>query len=104
MAGDVYAAIDLELTGLKVGSAEIIEIGVVRCTPDRILERWDTLVRPYGEMPDLRIQRLTGITPEMLRGAPPFDQVTDRLRELLDGAIPIGHNIGFDLDHLGAAE
>ena len=103
MARDVYAAIDLELTGLKVGSAEIIEIGVVRCTPDRVLERWDTLVRPYGEMPDLRIQRLTGITPEMLRGAPPFDQVTDRLRELLDGAIPIGHNIGFDLDHLGAA-
>lgn len=103
MTAPVFAAIDLELTGLKVGSAEIIEIGVVRCTPDHVLERWETLVRPYGDMPDLRIQRLTGITPTMLRDAPPLDQVTDKLRELLDGAIPIGHNIRFDLDHLGAA-
>lgn len=103
MTVPVFAAIDLELTGLKVGSAEIIEIGVVRCTPDHVLERWQTLVRPYGDMPDLRIQRLTGITPEMLRTAPPLDQVADKLRELLDGAIPIGHNIRFDLDHLGAA-
>ncbi len=97
-----YVALDLELTGLKVGTAEIIEVGVVRCTPHEVLEEWTTLVRPYT-MPDLRIQRLTGIGAEMLRDAPPFEQVAERLRELLTGATPIGHNVRFDLDHLGAA-
>ena len=102
MVDSVYAAIDLELTGLKVGDAEIIEIGVVRCTPERVLERWNSLVRPYT-MPDLRIQRLTGISPEQLRDAPPLDDVSAKLRELLADATPIGHNVKFDLDHLGAA-
>lgn len=101
MSETVYAAIDLELTGLKVGSAEIIEVGVVRCTPERILERWSALARPYGELP-LRIERLTGITPEMLRDAPPFEALADELRALLEGAIPLGHNVKFDIDHLGA--
>lgn len=102
MGEAVYAAIDLELTGLKVGSAEIIEIGVVRCTPERVLERWNSLVRPYT-MPDLRIQRLTGISPDLLLDAPPLDEVSAKLRELLADATPIGHNVKFDLDHLGAA-
>lgn len=102
MGEAVYAAIDLELTGLKVGDAEIIEIGVVRCTPQRVLERWNSLVRPYS-MPDLRIQRLTGISPEQLRDAPRLDDVSAKLRELLADATPIGHNVKFDLDHLGVA-
>lgn len=102
MAAGEYVALDLELTGLKVGTAEIIEVGVVRCTPGEVLEEWTSLVRPYT-MPDLRIQRMTGIAPAMLRDAPPFEEVIERIRELLDGATPIGHNVRFDLDHLGAA-
>lgn len=102
MGESVYAAIDLELTGLKVGSAEIIEIGIVRCTPDEVLDTWSTLVRPYT-MPDLRIQRITGITPAALAEAPRFDEVEAELRERLMDAAPIGHNVKFDLEHLGAA-
>ena len=102
MTDPVFVALDLELTGLKVGSAEITEIGLVRCTPDEVLETWSTLVRPYT-MPDLRIQRLTGISPEMLLEAPTFDEVVGQLREFLSEAIPIGHNVKFDLEHLGAA-
>ena len=102
MTDPVFVALDLELTGLKVGSAEITEIGLVRCTPDEVLDTWSTLVRPYT-MPDLRIQRLTGISPEMLLEAPTFDEVVGQLREFLSEAIPIGHNVKFDLEHLGAA-
>ena len=102
MTDPVFVALDLELTGLKVGSAEITEIGLVRCTPDEVLDSWSTLVRPYT-MPDLRIQRLTGISPEMLLEAPTFDEVAGQLREFLSEAIPVGHNVRFDLEHLGAA-
>ena len=91
----IYAAIDLEMTGLKPGLDEIIEVGVVRCTPERVLERWSTLVQPL-ELPPLRVQRMTGITPEMLAEAPAWSEVEDKLRSLLDGCTLIGHNVGFD--------
>ena len=97
-----YAAIDLEMTGLKPGFDEIIEVGVVRCTPERVLDRWSTLVRPL-EMPPLRVQRMTGIAPSMLAGAPAWDEVEGRLREMIDGATLIGHNVPFDERFLEAA-
>ena len=98
----IYAAIDLEMTGLKPGFDEIIEVGVVRCTPERVLDRWSTLVRPL-EMPPLRVQRMTGIAPSMLAGAPAWDEVEGRLREMIDGATLIGHNVPFDERFLEAA-
>ncbi len=90
-----YAAIDLEMTGLKPGFDEIIEVGVVRCTPERVLERWSSLVRPL-EMPPLRVQRMTGITPSMLEDAPTWAEIEEQVRSLLDGATLIGHNVQFD--------
>ncbi len=95
MSERIYAAIDLEMTGLKPGLDEIIEVGVVRCTPERVIERWSTLVQPL-ESPRLRVQRITGITPDMLAEAPPWSEVEDKLRSLLDGCTLLGHNVGFD--------
>ena len=102
MSDRIYAAIDLEMTGLKPGFDEIIEVGVVRCTPERVLDRWSTLVRPL-EMPPLRVQRMTGIAPSMLADAPAWDEVEGRLREMIDGATLIGHNVPFDERFLEAA-
>ena len=95
MTEQIYAAIDLEMTGLKPGFDEIIEVGVVRCTPERVLERWSSLVRPL-EMPPLRVQRMTGITPSMLEDAPTWAEIEEQVRSLLDGATLIGHNVQFD--------
>lgn len=83
------------MTGLKPGFDEIIEVGIVRCTPDDVVDRWSTLVRPL-EMPPLRVQRITGITEQMLADAPSWDEVDGKIRELLDDATLIGHNVGFD--------
>ena len=101
MTEQTYAAIDLEMTGLKPGFDEIIEVGIVRCTPERVLERWSSLVRPL-EMPPLRVQRMTGITPSMLADAPVWSEVEAQVRALLDGATLIGHNVGFDEEFLEA--
>lgn len=102
MPDRTYAAIDLEMTGLKAGFDEIIEVGVVRCTPEQVLDRWSTLVRPL-EMPPLRVQRMTGITPSMLADAPEWHQVEARLLEMIEDATLIGHNIPFDERFLEAA-
>ena len=95
MTEEIYAAIDLEMTGLKAGFDEIIEVGIVRCTPERVLDRWSSLVRPL-EMPPLRVQRMTGITPEMLADAPAWAEIDEQVQNLLDGATLIGHNVQFD--------
>ena len=101
MTSQTYAAIDLEMTGLKPGFDEIIEVGIVRCTPEQVLERWSSLVRPL-ETPPLRVQRMTGITPAMLADAPTWAEIEERVRGLLDGATLIGHNVGFDEKFLEA--
>ena len=101
MTDPIYAAIDLEMTGLKAGFDEIIEVGIVRCTPDQVLERWSSLVRPL-EMPPLRVQRMTGITPEMLADAPAWADIEAQVRNQLDGATLIGHNVQFDQRFLEA--
>ena len=98
-AAGLYAAIDLETTGLSRDSDEIIEIGIVRCTPQEVVSRWQTLVRPKT-MPSLRVLRLTGIEQEKLEEAPEFADIEEELREQLAGATPIGHNVQFDLEFL----
>ena len=101
MSEQIYAAIDLETTGLKPGFDEIIEVGIVRCTPERTIERWSSLVRPL-EMPPLRVQRITGITPSMLEQAPTWSEIAEQVENLLDGATLIGHNVQFDERFLDA--
>ena len=98
-AEGLYAAIDLETTGLRLDSDEIIEVGIVRCTPHEVVSRWGKLVRPET-MPSLRVSRLTGITSAMLLEAPKFADIEEELREQLAGATPIGHNVRFDLEFL----
>ena len=95
----IYAAVDLETTGLNPQTDEIIEVGVVRCTPDQVLERWSTLVQPKT-MPSLRVQRLTGIKPDDLSDAPPFAEVEEEVRRRLSDAAWVGHNIPFDEEFL----
>ncbi len=95
----IYAALDLELTGLKPSRDEITEIGIVLCTPQRVIERWSSLVRPQ-RMPPLQVQRLTGITPQMLSDAPTFDEIRADVERRLEQAVWIGHNVGFDQEAL----
>ncbi len=88
-------AIDLETTGLNADSDAIIEIGAVKFSGYSVLDRMDTLVAPTAPLP-YRIQRLTGITPANLRGAPALHAVHARLRAFVGDAPLVGHNVAFD--------
>ena len=73
----------------------ITEIAAVRVEEGREVARWSTLVNPGVRIPAF-IQSLTGISNSMVADAPPFEQVADRLLELLDGAVLVAHNARFD--------
>ena len=90
-----FAITDIETTGSHASGNSIIEIGVVLYDGERVIEEFSTLIDPGVQLP-VFITGLTGITNDMLRGAPSFSQVADRLEELFDGAIFVAHNVNFD--------
>src|SRR5688572_33144603 len=78
------AFIDLETTGTTSTGDRITEIGIVRVEEGELVEEWSTLVNPERSIPE-EIQVLTGISNDMVRGAPTFAQVRREVLERLEG-------------------
>ena len=94
-----YVALDLETTGLNYDRDTILEIGAVKFQGEKVVDTLQTLINPYREVPKV-IQKLTGITPRHLEGAPSFASVAEELLAFI-GPLPIvGHNVFFDLSFL----
>ena len=90
-----FAVTDIETTGSHAAGNSIIEIGIVVYEGEAVVEEFSTLLDPGVRIP-VYISGLTGITTEMLTGAPTFDQIADRLEEIFEGAIFVAHNVNFD--------
>ena len=79
----VYVLLDLETTGATPTSDRITEIGLIRYENGIEIGRWNALINPETSISPF-IQRLTGITQEMVRNAPTFFEVRDTLLAWLD--------------------
>lgn len=93
------AFVDLETTGANPAHDRVIEIGIVKVTNGQIEYEWSTLVDPGEHIPAM-IQSFIGITDEMVRGAPTFNQVAEQVRDMLEGSLFIAHNARFDYGFL----
>lgn len=91
--------LDLETTGGKATHHRIIEIGLLVIEQGVVIERWQSFIDPETSLPPF-IQRLTGIAPSMLRGAPKFAQVAETLLGFLEGRTLVAHNARFDYGFL----
>lgn len=97
---NTFVVFDLETTGLvnvpTGGKMDAItEIGAVKIVGGEIRERFSTLVDPERKL-DEEIVRLTGITDEMLKGAPKIGEVIPDFYKFCDGCFLVGHNVQFD--------
>ncbi len=90
-----YVAFDLETTGLYAGRDRIIEIGAVRMKDGQEIDRFQTFVDP-GCMLEKRTTDLTGITDEMLSGAPSIEQVLPEFLAFVGNRVLVAHNADFD--------
>ncbi|SOY62437.1 DNA polymerase III, epsilon subunit + GIY-YIG endonuclease (modular protein) [Cupriavidus taiwanensis] len=90
--------VDLETTGADAQRDRITEIGVVEVGPDGIVE-WETLLDPGMSIPPF-IQRMTGISDDMVRGQPSFESLAESLAERLQGRLFVAHNARFDYGFL----
>ena len=92
-------AIDIETTGLDSQRDAIIEIAAVRFNGNRVEGEWSKLINPGRPIPG-DITQLTGITDDMLRGAPPINAVIQELVDFIGNEPVVGHNVRFDLGFL----
>ena len=99
---DEFVAFDLETTGLSARNDTIIEIGAVVMKNGQELDRFQTFVDP-GVSLQKSITDLTGITDDMLRGAPSIEQVLPEFVKFVGDRILVAHNADFDTGFIRAA-
>ena len=93
------AYVDLETTGGKPTRDSITEIAIVQTLDGVIIDKWQSLVCPDTYIP-LMIQKLTGITSEMVADAPTIDELIPTILELFEGHVVVAHNARFDVSFL----
>ena len=94
-----FVVVDTETTGLRPGSHRIIEVAGVRVRGDEVLGSFQSLLNPGVRIPNF-IAQFTGITQEMVTAAPTSREVLPDFLDFVEGAIVVGHNVGFDIGFL----
>jgi DNA polymerase-3 subunit epsilon len=94
-----YTIVDIETTGGHASANGITEVAIYVHDGEKVIDSYQTLVNPDQNIP-YYIMGLTGISNEMVRDAPRFWEVADRIYDLLNGNIFIAHNVNFDYSFL----
>ena len=91
----MYAIVDIETTGGYAAAHGITEISIQVFDGNKVTERFESLINPGHPIPRY-IQAMTGITNEMVEGAPPFEEVASTVYNILNDKIFVAHNVNFD--------
>jgi len=95
------AFVDIETTGSQFERDRITEIGIKSFEHGEVKE-WESLINPQVYIPQ-NIQKLTGISPEMVLDKPSFEELANEIKQELEGKIFIAHNARFDYGFLKAS-
>lgn len=93
--------LDIETTGGSHLYDRITEIALVRIQNGEIVDTWQSLINPGKPIP-ITITYLTGITDEMVKDAPTFEEIAPTLYQYLEGVPLAAHNVRFDYGFLKA--
>ena len=96
-----FVAFDLETTGLSSQTDRIIEIGAVILKNGEEMDRFQTFVDPERPL-ERKIVDLTGITDEMLVGAPKIEEVLPKFLDFIGDRVLVAHNSDFDTGFIRA--
>ena len=91
-----WVVVDFETTGgSPSGGHRVTEVAAVRVAGGKIVDSYSTLINPERPIPGM-ITGMTGITQQMVAGAPRFREVAHRVGEAVRGAVFVAHNAAFD--------
>ncbi len=94
-----FVAFDFETTGLSVNYDMPTELGAVKIVDGVITETFHTMIDPLRPIPEIVTQK-TGITDDMVKGQPRFEDVLPDFYKFSYGSALVGHNIAFDFPFL----
>ncbi|MFP5113374.1 ATP-dependent DNA helicase DinG [Bacillaceae bacterium C204] len=95
-----FVVIDLETTGnIPKRGDKIIQFAAVVIENGKITEEFSSLINPKKSIP-IFIEELTGLNDDMVKDAPLFSEIAEKVMTLLDGAYFVAHNVLFDLSFL----
>lgn len=99
-AGQGFAVVDLETTGLYPSTDRVVEMAVIHLNLEaEITAEFCTLINPRRDVGPTRIHRLTAAD---VTTAPTFAAAAATLWQLLSGRILVAHNASFDARFLDA--
>ena len=95
-----HVVVDVETSGLfPQRGARILEIGAIAVEHGRIVGEFVSLVNCGITVPK-RIQRIHGITDDMLRGQRPPEEILPEFLRFAGAGVLIAHNLKFDMRFL----
>ena len=90
---------DIETTGFSPIKNRIIEIGAVRVTDGKIVDKFSTFVNPEVPIP-YDIEQLTSINDGMVISAPTIEEVLPEFLAFCEGAGMVAHNAAVDISFI----
>ncbi|TLY33153.1 MAG: WYL domain-containing protein [Ignavibacteria bacterium] len=97
-----FLVVDVETTGLSAeGGDRVCEVGAVKLRGGAIVATLGTLIDPRRPISN-GAYAVNHISPEMLRNAPVFTDVAERLWGMMENSILVAYNAPFDLSFLAA--
>lgn len=94
-----YVVIDVETTGLKSQTDNIIELSAIKIVDGEPYEYFSTLIKPSQSIPT-EATNINHITNEMVSNSPSIESVIEDFDEFIKDCNIVGHNVAFDLKFL----
>lgn len=91
----MYSIIDIESNGAGYRKECIIDIAIYKYDGQKIVDQFISFVNPESDITPF-VQKLTNITPKMVKTAPKFHEIAKRVIEITENTTLVGHNIDFD--------
>ena len=95
-------AFDTETSGAFPLESEVIELGAVKWFQGKIVDKFQTLLKPAKELQPDNI-RIHGITNEMVKDAPLMATEIVKFRDFTDNSVLLAHHAPFDLGFMAVA-
>lgn len=97
----VFVIFDIETTGFNPWKEDLLEIGAVKYQNGVKIDQFNRLIRPNKGISE-EIQKLTGITPEMVTDAPFPEPVLAEFMAFCGDSVVVAHNARFDVGFISA--
>lgn len=94
-----WVAIDLETTGAFPLKSDICEIGAVKWKNGKVIDRFQTLIKPTHQMSDFIIA-IHNITNQMVENAPLISEKLHDFYKFIQGSVIAAHHAPFDIGFL----